>query len=113
MGGNIATAKSNPNRPATEIYRDLALPLRLAGISARAGWTTRNSKHLTHHQHRTGRSEQLDVQMEKILARASKAAGDNAMANQTKRWQMPVKKGSKNTCGTIKRLVCRLRPEKS
>ncbi|VCW49628.1 Periplasmic trehalase [Escherichia coli] len=38
---DIATAKSNPNRPATEIYRDLRLPLRLAGISARAGWTTR------------------------------------------------------------------------
>ncbi len=61
MGEDIATAKSNPNRPATEIYRDCALPLRLAGISARAGWTTRRVKYLTHHQHRTGRSEQPDV----------------------------------------------------
>ncbi len=34
-------------------------------------------------------------------SRASKAAGDNAMETSTKRWQMPVKKGSKNTCGTI------------
>ena len=36
----------------------------------------------------------LMFKMEKILARASKAAGDNAMANQYEKcWQMPVKKG--------------------
>lgn len=35
------------------------------------------------------------------LARASKAAGDNAMANQYETLANARQKGSKNTCGTI------------
>lgn len=43
----------------------------------------------------------LMFKMEKILARASKAAGDNAMANQYETLANARQKGSKNTCGTI------------
>ncbi len=40
---DVTTAKNNPDRPATEIYRDLRAGARPAGISARAGWITRSS----------------------------------------------------------------------
>jgi alpha,alpha-trehalase len=58
---DVTTAKNNPNRPATEIYRDLRLPPPRAGISAHAGWMTRKTGHHPHHQHRAGRSQRADV----------------------------------------------------
>lgn len=80
---DIATAKSNPNRPATEIYRDLR-------SAAASGWDF-SSRWMDNPQQlntiRTTSIVPVDLnslmfKMEKILARASKAAGDNAMANQ-------------------------------
>ncbi len=99
---DIATAKSNPNRPATEIYRDLR-------SAAASGWDF-SSRWMDNPQQlntlRTTSIVPVDLnslmfKMEKILARASKAAGDNAMANQYETLANAVKKGSKNTCGTI------------
>lgn len=40
---DVTTAKNNPNRPATEIYRDLRSAAASAGTSAPAGWITRSS----------------------------------------------------------------------
>ncbi|EIE2983450.1 alpha,alpha-trehalase [Escherichia coli] len=80
---DIATAKSNPNRPATEIYRDLR-------SAAASGWDF-SSRWMDNPQQlntlRTTSIVPVDLnslmfKMEKILARASKAIGDNAMANQ-------------------------------
>ncbi len=80
---DIATAKSNPNRPATEIYRDLR-------SAAASGWDF-SSRWMDNPQQlntlRTTSIVPVDLnslmfKMEKILSRASKAAGDNAMANQ-------------------------------
>ena len=55
-------------------------------------------KHLTHHQHRPVDLNSLMFKMEKILARASKATGDNAMANQYETLaNAPSKRDRKNT----------------
>lgn len=99
---DIATAKSNPNRPATEIYRDLR-------SAAASGWDF-NSRWMDNPQQlntlRTTSIVPVDLnslmfKMEKILARASKAAGDNAMANQYETLANARQKGIENTCGTI------------
>ena len=80
---DIATAKSNPNRPATDIYRDLR-------AAAASGWDF-SSRWMDNPQQlgtlRTTSIVPVDLnallyKMEKILARASKAAGDEAKANQ-------------------------------
>ena len=80
---DIATAKSNPNRPATEIYRDLR-------SAAASGWDF-SSRWMDNPQQlgtlRTTSIVPVDLnallyKMEKILARASKAAGDEAKASQ-------------------------------
>ncbi|WP_436857635.1 alpha,alpha-trehalase [Citrobacter tructae] len=80
---DIATAKSNANRPATEIYRDLR-------SAAASGWDF-SSRWLDNPQQlstiRTTSIVPVDLnallyKMEKILARASKAAGDDAKASQ-------------------------------
>lgn len=80
---DIATAKSNPNRPATEIYRDLR-------SAAASGWDF-SSRWIDNPQQlgtlRTTRILPVDLnallyKMEKVLARASKAAGDDAKAKQ-------------------------------
>lgn len=80
---DIATAKSNPNRPATEIYRDLR-------SAAASGWdfSSRwmdNSNQLS--TLRTTSIVPVDLnallyKMEKMIALASKAAGDDAKAAQ-------------------------------
>ncbi|XPE61619.1 trehalase family glycosidase [Shigella flexneri] len=83
IGEDIATAKSNPNRPATEIYRDLR-------SAAAPGSGFQLALMDNPHQLNTLRTTSIvpvdlnsqTFKMEKILARASKAAGDNAMANQ-------------------------------
>lgn len=80
---DIATAKSNPNRPAGEIYRDLR-------SAAASGWDFSSRWMDDPRQLSTLRTTSivpvdlnaLLYKMEKILARASKAAGDNAMASQ-------------------------------
>ncbi|WP_336220789.1 alpha,alpha-trehalase [Citrobacter amalonaticus] len=80
---DIATAKSNPNRPATEIYRDLR-------AAAASGWDF-SSRWMDNPQQlgtiRTTHILPVDLnallyKMEKILARASKAAGDDAQAKR-------------------------------
>ncbi|XNM79132.1 hypothetical protein ACLK19_08135 [Escherichia coli] len=59
------------------------------------------TKYLTHHQHRTGCIPTArGFKMEKILACASKAAGDNAMANQYETLANARQKAIE-TCGTI------------
>lgn len=80
---DVNTAKSNPNRPATEIYRDLR-------AAAASGWDF-SSRWMDDPQQlstiRTTSIVPVDLnalmfKMEKILARASKAAGDNEKAAQ-------------------------------
>lgn len=111
---DIATAKSNPNRPATEIYRDLR-------SAAASGWDFSSRWMDNPHQLNTLRTtsivpvdlNSLMFKMEKILARASKAAGDNAMANQYETLANARQKGiEKIHVERSTRLVCRLRPEK-
>ncbi len=81
---DITTAKSNPNRPATEIYRDLR-------SAAASGWDLASRWMDDPDQLSTiappPASSLLDLnallyKLEKMLARASKAAGDDANANQ-------------------------------
>ena len=80
---DITTAKSNPNRPATEIYRDLR-------SAAASGWDFSSRWMDDPNQLSTIRTTSivpvdlnaLLYKLEKMLARASKAAGDDANANQ-------------------------------
>ncbi|MBJ8369250.1 alpha,alpha-trehalase [Citrobacter cronae] len=80
---DIATAKSNPNRPATEIYRDLR-------SAAASGWDF-SSRWMDNPKQlgtlRTTSIVPVDLnalmyKMEKMIALASKAAGDDAKAAQ-------------------------------
>ncbi|POT59263.1 alpha,alpha-trehalase [Citrobacter amalonaticus] len=80
---DIATAKSNPNRPATEIYRDLRSAA-ASGWDFSSRWMDNPEQLSTIH---TTRIVPVDLnallfKMEKILARASKASGDEALAQQ-------------------------------
>lgn len=111
---DIATAKSNPNRPATEIYRDLR-------SAAASGWDF-SSRWMDNPQQlntlRTTSIVPVDLnslmfKMEKILARASKLPEITRWQTSTKHWQMPVKRDRKIPVERSTRLVCRLRPEKS
>lgn len=80
---DIATAKSNPNRPATEIYRDLR-------SAAASGWDFSSRWMDNPNQLGTLRTTSivpvdlnaLMYKMEKMIALASKAAGDDAKAAQ-------------------------------
>ena len=80
---DIATAKSNPNRPATEIYRDLR-------SAAASGWDFSSRWMDNPNQLGTLRTTSIvpvDLtallsNMEKMIALASKAAGDDAKAAQ-------------------------------
>ncbi|MGV4230807.1 alpha,alpha-trehalase [Citrobacter portucalensis] len=80
---DIATAKSNPNRPATEIYRDLR-------STAASGWDFSSRWMDNPNQLGTLRTTSivpvdlnaLMYKMEKMIALASKAAGDDAKAAQ-------------------------------
>lgn len=80
---DIATAKSNPNRPATEIYRDLR-------SAAASGWDFSSRWMDNPNQLGTLRTTSivpvdlnaLMFKMEKMIALASKAAGDDAKAAQ-------------------------------
>ncbi|MBA8562132.1 alpha,alpha-trehalase [Citrobacter freundii] len=80
---DIATAKSNPNRPATEIYRDLR-------SAAASGWDFSSRWMDNANQLGTLRTTSivpvdlnaLMYKMEKMIALASKAAGDDAKAAQ-------------------------------
>lgn len=99
---DIATAKSNPNRPATEIYRDLR-------SAAASGWDFSSRWMDNPHQLNTLRTtsivpvdlNSLMFKMEKSSPAPAKLPEITRWQTSTKRWQMPVKKGSKNTCGTI------------
>ena len=80
---DIATAKSNPNRPATDIYRDLR-------SAAASGWDF-SSRWMDNPNQlsalRTTSIVPVDLnallyKMEKMIALASKAAGDEAKATQ-------------------------------
>ncbi|MGL4726072.1 MAG: alpha,alpha-trehalase [Scandinavium sp.] len=79
---DVNTAKSNPNRPATEIYRDLR-------SAAASGWDF-SSRWMDDPQKlstiRTTSIVPVDLnalmyKMEKIIARASKAAGDDGKSS--------------------------------
>lgn len=110
---DIATAKSNPNRPATEIYRDLR-------SAAASGWDF-SSRWMDNPQQlstiRTTTIVPVDLnallyQLEKTLARASAAAGDRAKACNMTRWPTRGKKPLKCICGITKRVgmpttICR------
>lgn len=80
---DIATAKSNPNRPATEIYRDLR-------SAAASGWDFSSRWMDNPNQLGTLRTTSivpvdlnaLMYKMEKMIALASQAAGDDAKAAQ-------------------------------
>ncbi|WP_337232493.1 alpha,alpha-trehalase [Citrobacter portucalensis] len=80
---DIATAKSNSNRPATEIYRDLR-------SAAASGWDFSSRWMDNPNQLGTLRTTSivpvdlnaLMYKMEKMIALASKAAGDDAKAAQ-------------------------------
>ncbi|WP_218667391.1 alpha,alpha-trehalase [Citrobacter portucalensis] len=80
---DIATAKSNPNRPATEIYRDLRSAA-ASGWDFSSRWMDNPNKLGTL---RTTSIVPVDLnalmyKMEKMIALASKAAGDDAKAAQ-------------------------------
>ena len=80
---DIATAKSNPNRPATEIYRDLR-------SAAASGWDFSSRWMDNPNQLGTLRTTSivpvdlnaLMYKMEKMISLASNAAGDDAKAAQ-------------------------------
>ncbi|WP_234096204.1 alpha,alpha-trehalase [Citrobacter portucalensis] len=80
---DIATAKSNPNRPATEIYRDLR-------SAAASGWDFSSRWMDNPNQLGTLRTTSivpvdlnaLMYKMEKMISIASKATGDDAKAAQ-------------------------------
>ncbi len=80
---DVTTAKNNPNRPATEIYRDLR-------SAAASGWDF-SSRWMDDPNQlgsiRTTSIVPVDLnalmfKMEKVLARASQAAGDSAKSSQ-------------------------------
>lgn len=80
---DVTTAKNNPDRPATEIYRDLRAGA-ASGWDFSSRWMDNPEKLGTIH---TTSIVPVDLnalmyQLEKTLARASKAAGDNAGAAQ-------------------------------
>jgi len=78
---DVTTAKNTPNRPATEVYRDLR-------AGAASGWDF--SSRWMDDPNQLGSIHTTSIvpvdlnalmfKMEKVLARASKAAGDNAKA---------------------------------
>ncbi|KNC09593.1 trehalase [Klebsiella sp. RIT-PI-d] len=80
---DVTTAKNTPNRPATEVYRDLR-------AGAASGWDFSSRWMDDPHQLGSLRTtsivpvdlNSLMFKMEKVLARASKAAGDEAKASQ-------------------------------
>ena len=91
---DIATAKSNPNRPATEIYRDLR-------SAAASGWDFSSRWMDNPNQLSTLRTTSivpvdlnaLLYKMEKMIALASKAAGDDTKAAQYKGFANARQKG--------------------
>lgn len=111
---DIATAKSNPNRPATEIYRDLR-------SAAASGWDFSSRWMDNPHQLNTLRTtsivpvdlNSLMFKMEKSSPAPAKLPEITRWQTSTKRWQMPVKRDRKIPVERSTRLVCRLRPEKS
>lgn len=80
---DVTTAKNTPNRPATEVYRDLRAGA-ASGWDFSSRWMDDPNKLGTL---RTTSIVPVDLnslmfKMEKVLARASKAAGDSAKASQ-------------------------------
>ncbi len=111
---DVKTAKSNPNRPATEIYRDLR-------SAAASGWDF-SSRWMDNPQQlatiRTTSIVPVDLNalmfhLEKTLARASKASGTALALRSTMRWLTPASRPSRNTCGMIRGMVRRLRSRKA
>lgn len=93
---DIATAKSNPNRPATEIYRDLR-------SAAASGWDFSSRWMDNPHQLNTLRTtsivpvdlNSLMFKMEKSSPAPAKLPEITRWQTSTKRWQMPVKRDRK------------------
>ncbi|MGC6744253.1 trehalase family glycosidase [Escherichia coli] len=108
--------KSNPNRPATEIYRDLR-------SAAASGWDFSSRWMDNPQQLNTLRTTSIvPVDLNSLMFKNGKKSSPapaklpeiTRWQTSTKRWQMPVKKGSKKIpVERSTRLVCRLRPEKS
>ena len=78
---DVTTAKNTPNRPATEVYRDLRAGA-ASGWDFSSRWMDDPNQLGSNH---TTRIVPVDLnalmfKMEKVLARASKAAGDNDKA---------------------------------
>lgn len=93
---DIATTKSNPNRPATEIYRDLR-------SAAASGWDF-SSRWMDNPQQlntlRTTSIVPVDLnslmfKMEKSSPAPAKLPEITRWQTSTKRWQMPVKRDRK------------------
>ncbi len=103
--------RSESNRPAPEFHRDL----RSAAASLGFGLALDGQLHQLNTLRTTSivpvDLNSLMFKMEKILARASKAAGDNAMKPVRNAGKCPSKRDRKIHVDVLTRLVCRLRPE--
>lgn len=106
---DVTTAKNNPNRPATEIYRDLR-------SAAASGWDF-SSRWMDDPQKlgtiRTTSIVPVDLnalmfKMEKLLARTSQKTAIPPAQVNTMRWPPHARKPWRATCGTIKRAGMRI-----
>lgn len=101
---DVKTAKSNPNRPATEIYRDLR-------SAAASGWDF-SSRWMDNPQQlatiRTTSIVPVDLNalmfhLEKTSPAPARHPGTALALRSTMRWLTPASRPSRNTCGMIKR----------
>lgn len=101
---DVTTAKNNPNRPATEIYRDLR-------SAAASGWDF-SSRWMDNPQQlgtiRTTSILPVDLNalmfhMEKPSPAPVRPLATAPKPDSTMRWRTPVRKRWKNICGTIKK----------
>ncbi len=99
---DIATAKSNPNRPATEIYRDLR-------SAAASGWDFSSRWMDNPQQLNTLRTTSIvPVDLNSLMFKMEKSSPAPAKLPEITRWQNQYEtlakcpsKGIENTCGTI------------
>lgn len=101
---DVKTAKSNPNRPATEIYRDLR-------SAAASGWDF-SSRWMDNPQQlatiRTTSIVPVDLNalmfhLRKPSPAPARHPGTALALRSTMRWLTPASRPSRNTCGMIKR----------
>lgn len=113
---DIATAKSNPNRPChRQKFTATCASAAASGWDFSLRWMD-NPQQLN--TLRTTSIVPVDLnslmfKMEKISPAPAKLPEITRWQTSTKRWQMPVKKDRKIPVERSTRLVCRLRPEKS